>query len=204
MGEHADRLQEPQSDKSSKQMTCMVTLLVLAGGVLSACATPHALDDDIEQVRERQRATVEAARKKQAPAPIPAPVARCNFVPAHATSRGEGVPPSYECSGLSRRQHASGKCRDVPAYTTENGTFISSYTRCLANPLDAAFDVIGVPPSALLPNTSHSTAGAPAGAAAPPRAWGDLLLPVDDGSGIDQGNDTFVKPVTAPGSVEGF
>ncbi|MDO4230796.1 MAG: hypothetical protein Q4D19_01540 [Lautropia sp.] len=183
------------------QTTGTVVFLVAAPFILSACATPHALDDDIEQVRQRQRAAVEAARKQEAKAPPP--VARCNFVPAHATSRGEGVPPSYECSGLSKKQYQSGKCREVPAYTSENGTFISSYTRCLANPLDAAFEVIGVPPAAVLPNTSHPAASVPAGAPSAPRPWGELMLPTDDGSGIDQGNDTYVKPVTGPGALGG-
>ena len=31
----------------------------------------------------------------------------------------------------------------------------------------------------------------------------ELVLPSDDAGGIDQGNDTFVRPITAPGSLNG-
>lgn len=31
----------------------------------------------------------------------------------------------------------------------------------------------------------------------------ELVLPSDDAGGIDQGNDTFVRPITAPGSLSG-
>ena len=126
----------------------------------------------------------------------------CVFTPSHGTADGRTIPPAYECEHLSRAQHAAGRCQEVAGYEREDGTYVPGHTRCLVDPRAPAWAVQDRDRAVEAMQPGTTLRAGPATEGGSPAAT-ELVLPSDDAGGIDQGNDTFVRPITAPGSLNG-
>lgn len=135
--------------------------------------------------------------------PLAAPLSGSPAEPPATGSMAAGQAPASSMAGKAVDGSATGAAARAGSLAAEGGVQGATKAEGAALPVGGAFSsrpgtrpaVEAMQPSTILRADPSTDGGSPAAT--------ELVLPSDDAGGIDQGNDTFVRPITAPGSLSG-
>ena len=136
--------------------------------------------------------------------PLAAPPSGSPAEPPATGSMAAGQVPASSMAGKAVDGSATGAAARAGSLAAEGGVQGATQSEGGALPAGGAFSSKpgGARPAAeaMQPSTTLRAGPATEGGST---AATELVLPSDDAGGIDQGNDTFVRPITAPGSLNG-
>lgn len=114
-----------------------------------------------------------------------------------------GKPVDSSAAGTAARAGSLAAGGGVQGATQSEGSALPAGGAFSLRPGDTRPAVEAMQPSTTLHAGPATEGGSTAATEGGSTAATELVLPSDDAGGIDQGNDTFVRPITAPGSLSG-